>query len=234
MRTIIFRALLASAAILGGVSSAHAIPTLRLTTSAGGDITVSDDGVGDSWPGPGVVLFNGSLPGWNVNITSGLSKPAVGSAESPLLDLGSVNLNSIGTAGSIDIWLTDTDFAAIPSAAGVLAAIGGTTSGTITYKTYFDSSNAPFGTGTELTSMGPFSSTAFSNSAYGTLTSAGPFSLTLFVSIFHDGTSPFQLTSFDATVKVPEPSTLLLVGLGLVVALALAPRRRLATAPFAR
>jgi PEP-CTERM motif-containing protein len=227
MRTTALRSLLASALLFGVVVNAQAIPMLRLTTSAGGNVTVADGDANDQLAADGVVLFTGSLPGWAVNITSGLSKPAVGSAEAPLLDLASVNLSSsFGTSGSIDIWLTDTDFTAIPTQASVLSAIGGTTSGTISYQTFFDPSNTPFGTANLLTSVGPFGSAAFSSTADATLSSTDPFSLTLLVSITHDGSSPYQLTSFDATVKVPEPSTLPLFGIGSL-ALALAARRRI-------
>ena len=229
MRIATVRFLITAALLFGVLGNAYAIPMLRLTTSAGGDVTVKDGDVTDQMAANGVVLFNGSLAGWAINITTGLSKPAVGSATAPLLDLNSVNLSSSST-GSIDIWLTDTDFTALPSATAVLAAIGGTTSGTVSYQTFFDSSNTPFGTASLLTSSGPLAPPAFSSNKYGTLSSTDPFSLTLLVSITHD--AAYELSSFDATVKVPEPDTVLLLAIGSL-ALVLAARRRILTSASA-
>ena len=138
------RALLTVTLLLCALTRADAVPMVRLVTD-GVDVTVADGGVGDASSASGVVLFNGSLGDWLINITSGFSKPALGSAATPMLDLNSANLSSSG-GGAIDIWLTDTDFAAIPTAANVLAAIGGTTSGTVSYRTFYDASNTPFGT----------------------------------------------------------------------------------------
>src|SRR5262245_23610639 len=133
MRTTALRSLIASALVFGVVSSAHAIPMLRLSTSAGGSATASDSDA------DGVVSYNGSLTGWSVNVTNGFSKPTLGSANIPILDLVSFNLSSPTAGGSIDILLTDTDFTALPSPTNMLAAIGGTTSGgNISFKAFFD------------------------------------------------------------------------------------------------
>jgi hypothetical protein len=212
---------LASALLLLTTTSAHAIPILRLTTS-GGSIDV-DDGSGlDVNPVAGAVTFvNPLAAGWIVNVTTGLSKPLLGSAELPELDLNSVNVSSAG-ASWLEIELTDTGFTS-QTAAQFLASIGGTTSGSVSYQTFYDASNQEFGRVTELSSysgVGP----AFANTAGNYLTSATPYSLTLVVRITHAGA---QASSFDATVRVPEPGTLLLLG---VACLALVPivRRRAA------
>jgi hypothetical protein len=213
------RSLLVSALAFGACSSANAIPVLRLTTSAGATATVTDGGVGDANSQAGVVVFMNPLSDWFVNVTTGLSKPTLGSPSLPELDLNSVNVSSFA-GGWLDIELTDTDFT--PKVADIfLSAIGGTTSGSVSYKTYFDSSNAAFGKATELTSFaggGP----AFASSATSILSSATPYSLTLLVRVTH---ASLQASSFDATLKVPEPGTLLLLGAGFL-ALAVARRQR--------
>jgi hypothetical protein len=204
---------------LGVLSQANAVPMLRLTTSDGGSVTVADGGVGDlTGAGDGVVVFSGGLGNWIWNIASGFSKPALGSAVLPELDLNSVNLSSSGPAGTVNIWLTDTDFNAKPALTNMMAAIGGTTSGEISYRTFMDSGNAAFGTTTELTNLSPLSGWGFSSSAGGVFSSENPYSLTLLVSITHEGSWLPQVSSFDAAVKVPEPGPLLLLGTGLLIA----------------
>lgn len=209
--------------LMFGLARANAIPMLRLTTDAGSDVTITDGGVGDiSAAGDGVVVFSGWLAGWDINVTTGLSKPALGTEFAPILDLNSVNVSSRGAAGTINIWLTDTDFAPL-SDSRAKADIGGTASGNVRLQTFFDDANVAFGQGHALTDQS-FSSSPFSGSAMGVLSSLNPYSLTLLVSIFHDGTRPGQVSSFDATL-VPEPSSLLLAGIGLF-AMAFVMRRR--------
>jgi hypothetical protein len=227
MRMPILRTLLASALVLGVAASAHAIPILRLTSSGGATQTVTDGGAGDVNATEGAVVFVSALGAeWIVNVTTGLSKPLLGSAGAPELDLNSVNLSS-ASGGWLDVELTDTGFTA-QDAASFVASIGGTTNGSVSYKTYFDASNTAFGKATELTTFGGVGP-AFANTAGAILSSPTPYSLTLLVRITHLGS---QASSFDATVKVPEPGTLLLLGAGCL-ALAVTRRRSLRPAGVA-
>lgn len=208
---------------LGAVAQAHAIPQLRLTTSTGATVTVVDEGLGDSGAGvAGLVIYNGALGDWNINVTTGVSRPALGSELLPILDLASFNMTS-GAAGSITLELTDTGFAPQPTGAHVGAEIGGTTSGSVRFQTFFDAGNAAFGQGTLLTDA-TYSSSPFAGTGWNDITALNPYSLTLLVKLTHDS-GFWQMSSFDATVKVPEPSTLLLLGIG-IFGLGLLLRRR--------
>jgi hypothetical protein len=210
-----YRGFLTLALALGVATQAQAIPQLRLQSSAGADVTVAD---GDT-TGPdvdlsstdGVILFSGAIAGWNMNISSGFSKPFLGSAVEPWLDLNSANFSSLA-GGTLNLWLTDTDFGPHSNGAHVLAAIGGTTWGNVTFRTFYDESNVAFGTAHEITSQS-FSPLAFAGAIGGELSSATAYSLTMLVTLVHQGA---QMTSFDATVQVPEPSSMLLLSAGLL------------------
>jgi hypothetical protein len=201
---------------LGMIASVNATPMLKLTSGAS-EVLVSDGGAGDSsGAGDGIVAFNGALGNWTLNVATGISKPALGSADTPELDLNSVNLSSAGAASTVNIWLTDTDFSAKSSLVGMVAAIGGTTSGQISYRTFYDAGNTAFGTANELTNVGPLSDAAFSSLVTSAFSSVTKYSLTLLVSITHAASTTSRVSSFDAFVRVPEPSSLLLFGAGLL------------------
>ena len=193
---------------------AHAITTLRLTDGVT-TITIADAGAGDANPVAGAVTFIGSIGSFSINnVTTGLSKPVLGSATLPFLDLNSVDVS--GSAGTLTISFSDNFFGLTPG--DVTANIGGTTGGTVSYSTFADASNLLFGKSTPLTSQGPFGGPAFSGTSFADLGLLSPFSLTQEVVITH--ASGVRATSFNAELKaqgVPDGgSTVGLLGLALV------------------
>src|SRR3954471_15210385 len=124
-----------SAGVIALVGNATALPTLYLSDGVN-SVTVVDGGVGDSSPLAGVVTFNGSIGlNWTLNVTTGVSKPMLGSAKQPWMDLNSVNATSKG-AGSLTIMLSDNGFG--PASGKLTSKIGGTTQGKVTMNTYAD------------------------------------------------------------------------------------------------
>ncbi len=212
-----------AAVLTVGVVSFAAAPSVKaLSTSAlwlednlGNTVTILDDGPGDSSPGLGVIVFNGSLGGtspWTVNVTTGLSRPVLGAVDNPHMDLNSVNVTTLTGGGTLYIRFSDVGFGPNSSSGNPLTEIGGTTNGTLLYETFADATNTLFGTGSALSTLGAFGSGAFS----GTSGAAGfpavsPYSLTQQVTITHTGAG--QATSFNASLSVPEGgATLTLLG----------------------
>ncbi len=209
------------AIFLGVQSTSHALE-LGFNDFVNPIFIVADNSADDINPLAGVITYNGSIGGnWIVNVTTGVSKPVLGSAAAPWMDLNSVNITSSG-GGHLRFGVKDIDFTG-PITGGVAgpfaANVGGTVGpgGTASFDFYGDDNNQsglpPF-TFTDLfVSLGPFGVGAFSGTTSGSFNANSPFGLLIVADVTHTGAG---VTSFDAELKVPEPISLTLLGFGLI------------------
>ena len=208
---------LVSAVLLLFTPSAQA--TLQMSLDAGGGNTalVTDNLFGDLNSASGVVAYAGSLGNFVLNIAVGSSKPALGSASDPQLNLFSVDITG-WNGGTLILRLSDTGFAST-GATNFSISVNGSMSagGTFGYSAFQDNSNNAFGTANEICSM-DFTISSFSNGCGNTITASNPYSLTLETVISLPGSLSGVIFDANLTdpVPVPEPQTMLLLGAGLI------------------
>ena len=197
------------AAIVGFASSIYAVPTLTLFDGTTTIVVADESGLDTSSGILGVVTFHGSIGGWTLTIDTGSTKPALGTASVPHMDL-SFNAQSAATMVSKFLRLTFTDDGFTYS--GTLHDDwGGTSFGTVVNKVNVD--------GSTIIAQGPLGPGAFSSSASGSVGLASSDTLSLIIEITHAGSRSKQITTGNKDVYgdgVPDAgTTLALLGLGL-------------------
>jgi PEP-CTERM motif-containing protein len=181
-----------------------------------GDIVVTDNTVGDSAGGLGAISINGTVGGLSFVSNVSQSKPGIGSATAPELD---INFAATGT-GTAWLYASDTGFTLSPASATLL--IGGTAAGTNTLTSNLWGGNSNTNLDLSHLIVGPMS--GITNTLSGPLTAtANPYSLTLGIKIERSGSG--TTTGDLGATLVPEPATMALFGLGML-GFGVASRRR--------
>jgi hypothetical protein len=185
-------------------------------------VIVQDNGAGDTIAGLGASSFAASAFGFALLVNTAQSKPMLGSAGVPQLDLTFSATTLDSASHSAFIYVSDTDFI---GAQALQLSLGGTNSGgsgTVTGRSWGGTSNTAlqFSGANLLNTVGPLSGAAYSGSATGNLTPAvTPYSLTIGVALTRTtaGTTTGDLNLASTPVaNVPEPSSLLLGALGML------------------
>lgn len=206
------------AAPLAWASAGHATPVLEIQLSESGyaPLTISPSQ-------PGLAGFIGAYGSFNVNFTLGLGTPILNALQ---IDLSSDNTSSSGPAGTLRVAVTETGLTNPSGFPSFASSIGGTLNGSgehLVYASYYDNTDAAFGT-QHLLSTASFSNQgAFGYNAGAFGTTGDPFSMseTVTLSVPASGGA----ASFDASLDLPEPASLALLGSGLL-GLGLIRRRR--------
>jgi len=175
----------------------------------------------DGTLGPGVVSFaKFSFGDWSFVVTAGFTKPALGSAVSPIMQftVAAQSSNPLSsTPSTLEVSFSEDSFG--PSFGSAVAFAQGVAGGTtVTYETFQDGANSRFA-GSLITSQ------IFPNGPYGPpfVTAAGvlpfgggfPYALTQKVTFVH--TAPFQSSTANVFLSVPDGGLALsLLGFALV------------------
>lgn len=191
--------------VVGLVNYASAVPSLYLSDGTV-SLTVVDGSAFDSDPRAGVVTYNGALgANWTMCVSTGDSKPEVGSPTDPQLQFSSSSTSK--GAGALTIEFSDDGFG--PVSGTLVNTLQGEADGSVSGETFVDSGNTAFAHTMTLASGLISGATQLAN-----LSMAGPFSITEVITIIHPGKG---LTTVSQELSVPDAGlTLAMLGTGLI------------------
>jgi hypothetical protein len=228
-------AILSVALALAVASVSQATPMLRVSDGVT-TITIADGAGTDLNLAVGAVTFSGAINGWSILVTSGATKPVLGSATDPHLDLTwQVTHTSSAGGANLTICFSENGFnLATPTT--MVADIGGTAGpagNTVNVRTFYDLGNLELATTTALTTH-LFTSppNGFSGSDVGGPVGPDPsvaFTIKLVLSQAIGSVSSGDIDLH--TVGVPEGGSMVtFLGTGLLALGVFAARRKVARA----
>jgi hypothetical protein len=161
--------LLVSGAVSVAFTADQALANAALElTSGASDLIVQDNSPGlDLNLASGQIIWAGTINGWTFSVTVGDTKPFLGSATSPHMDL-SVTANAPGN-NPLVVKFTDTDFG--PTSGSINSSFFQNGTSTATTQVLIDPNNAQFGglPAGNANLTGPYSITLVDNFSVGTV-----------------------------------------------------------------
>jgi len=237
----VFRMALTATAVLAGLvgisSKASAAPIAAICNdiacTGGDDFFVTDNGAGDTAGAAGVISFSTTAFGYSFLLNTSQTKPIIGSAGEPQMDLNFTATSNAAGGGNVFLYMSDTDFTGVSGPFAL--SVGGTNSGgsgTVTSRAWGGTNNTAmsFSGANLFGNTGALSGITYSSLITGVFTpSVNPYSLTIGVAI-NRSTAGTTTGDLNLTIQpVPEPASMMLLGTGLL-GLVSARRRRAAKA----
>lgn len=152
-------AILSVALALAATSVSQAVPTLRIS-DGGTTITITDGGAGDASAQAGFISYTapaGTFAGWSVVFSGGTTKPLLGSATSPELDLVWAITRTAGQpSGNLTVLFSENGFnLATPGSAYTASGgtLGTSAANSATIRTYYAANNVELNQANLLTSQ---------------------------------------------------------------------------------
>lgn len=197
--------------------------------TGGDDISIQDNAAGDTVAATGAISFSTAAFGYSFLVNTSQSKPMLGSAAEPQLDL-SFAATSTGTAGNVFIYTSDTGFTRASGSA--LLTLGGTNSGasgTVTGRAWGGTSNTAlqFSGANLISSLAGLTGPTFAGSATSAFASVvSPYSLTIGMQITRASAGTTSGNLNLQVSAIPEPSIWASIFMGAALVGFVSRRRR--------
>jgi hypothetical protein len=225
-------AILGVALALAATSVSQAVPVIRISDGST-TITVTDNLAGDGSAAAGFVQYTapaGTFAGWSVVLSAGTTKPVIGSATKPELDLVwsiTRDQSAVGP-GTLTVMFSENDFN-LAANAGSITASGGTLGAAgnqARVRTYYAANNVTLNAASLITDQTFNGPNAFANNAPGAVPADPAVSFTVRLDLTQ---APGTITSGDIHlfVNVPEGGSMVtFLGTALLALGAFAARRK--------
>jgi hypothetical protein len=185
--------------------------------AGGDDFAITDNGGGDVNGATGAIVATGSVFGWEFVLDASQSKPLVGSASQPVMDISYALTNSNGSASDLWLYASDTGFTGISPVTLTLSGNSNMSTFTMGGFAFGGTSNTDRDLTHNLVNLATITSSPYTEvgtSASSVGTTVNPYSLTIGLKATSGSTG--TTTGDLLLTTVPEPTSMLLLGSGIV------------------